>query len=189
MPRIADSPGRPKTTVYIATSLDGFIARPDGAIDWLGGPEDDGDEDYGWADFISAIDAIVMGRTTFEQAAGFDGWPYEGMPPLTVLSTTMTQVPEPLQGKAEISSLPPRALLEYLAARGCQGVYVDGGKTIQSFLREDLIDELVVTTLPVLIGQGIPLFGRLDADMAWKHISTKTFERGLVKNHYRRVGR
>jgi dihydrofolate reductase len=174
------------TTVYIATSLDGFIARPDGAIDWLGEP--DGYEDYGWAAFISAIDAIVMGRTTFEQVLGFDGWPYEGTP-LTVLSTTMTHVPEQLRGKAEVSSLHPRELLAHLAARGCQRVYVDGGKTIQSFLREDLIDELVITTLPVLIGQGIPLFGRLGADMTWNHVSTKTFEKGLVKNHYRRVGR
>ena len=183
------STGRPITTVYIATSLDGFIARPDGAIDWLGGPDEDDGEDYGWAEFISAIDAIVMGRTTFEQALGFDGWPFEGMPPLTVLSTTMTQVPEQMRGKAEVSSLHPRELLEHLAARGCQGVYVDGGKTIQSFLREDLIDELVITTLPVLIGQGIPLFGGLDADMTWTHVSTKAFEKGLVKSHYRRVGR
>ena len=184
-----DSTGRLTTVVYIATSLDGFIARPDGAIDWLGKPEDDGDEDYGWAEFISSIDAIVMGRATVEQALGFDGWPYEGMPPLTVLSTTMTQVPEQLQGKAEVSSQHPRELLEHLAARGCQRVYVDGGKTIQSFLREDLIDELVITTLPVLIGQGIPLFGALAADVAWEYLSTKTFEKGLVKTHYRRVAR
>ncbi len=82
-----DSTGKPMTTVNIATSLDGFIARPDGAIDWLGGPGED--EDYGWAEFISAIDAIIMGRTTFEQALGFDGWPFEGMPPLTVLSSSV----------------------------------------------------------------------------------------------------
>ena len=175
---------RPATIVYIAQSLDGFIARADGAIDWLPEPVDG--EDYGWGEFIAGIDAIVMGRVTFEPVSGFDFWPYEGVP-LTVLSTTMTAVPEHLHSKAEVSSLEPRALLLHLAERGCKRVYVDGGKTIHSFMDLDLIDELVITTIPVLIGKGIPLFSSLERDIAWKHLSTEILAGGLVKTSYRRV--
>lgn len=174
---------KPKTTVYIAKSLDGFIARLDGSIDWLGEPEEG--EDYGWAEFIATIDTIVMGRVTFEQVLTFGTWPYEGTP-VVVLSTTLRSAPEGLQGKVELSSLEPRELVRALNERGFGRIYVDGGKTIQSFLRDDLIDELIITTLPVLIGQGIPLFGPIDSDMAWEHRSSQVFERGLVKCSYRR---
>ena len=175
---------RPATIAYIAQSRDGFIARADGAIDWLPEPVDG--EDYGWGEFIAGIDAIVMRRVTYEAVSGFDFWPYEGVP-LTALSTTMTAVPEPLHGKAEVSSLEPRALLLHLAERGCKRVYVDGGKTIHSFINLDLIDELVITTIPVLIGKGIPLFSSLERDIAWTHLSTETLAGGLVKTSYRRV--
>jgi dihydrofolate reductase len=167
--------------VYVATSLDGYIARPDGAIDWLGTPEEG--EDYGWAEFIATVDAIVMGRATFEQVLKFDVWPYEGVP-LTVLSTSMEAVPERLKGRVEVSSEAPHALLQQLADRGCKRVYIDGGRTIQSFLWADLVDELVITTVPLLIGSGIPLFGTLEGDVAWEHLSTKVFDNGLVKNSY-----
>lgn len=177
------SAGRPAAIVYIATSLDGFIARPDGSIDWLGSAE--GGEDYGWAEFMATIDAIVMGRVTFEQVVSFGVWPYEGTP-LTVLSRSLNTVPERLKGKAEVSSMGPHALLDHLGDRGCKRVYVDGGKTIQSFMEDDLIDELVITTLPVLIGQGVPLFGPLDGDVQWDHVTTKAFDKGLVKSCYRR---
>jgi dihydrofolate reductase len=173
---------RPTTVVYIATSLDGFIARPDGAIDWLGPPEG---EDYGWAEFIAAIDAIVMGRVTFEQVVSFGVWRYEGTP-LTVLSRSLKNVPDHLKGKAEISTKEPITLLEHLAARGCKRVYVDGGKTVQIFMRADLIDELVITRIPVLIGQGIPLFGPLDGDFFNDTATTESFAAGLVKSSYRR---
>jgi len=179
---------RPTTVVYIATSLDGYIARADGGIDWLDGPDEPNDEDYGWAEFFAGIDAIVMGRATFELVVGFGVWHY-GDRPLTVLSSTLQDVPEHLKDKASISALPPRDLLAHLGGQGHTRIYVDGGKTIQSFLREDLIDELVITKLPILIGQGIPLFGDLDGDLAWKHLSTSTFDNGLVKSHYRRAGR
>lgn len=174
---------RPTTTIYIATSLDGFIARPDGAIDWLGQPVEG--EDYGWAEFIATIDAIVMGRVTFEQVLEFGEWPYEGTP-LIVLSTTMKAVPEHLVSKVEISSSAPSDLLQELAERGCRRVYIDGGKTLQSFLRDDLLDELVLNTIPVLIGQGLPCFGPLDADLEWEHHSTRVSPKGLVMSRYRR---
>ena len=174
---------KPTTVVYIATSLDGFIARPDGAIDWLGEPEEG--EDYGWAEFIASIDMIVMGRITFEQVVSFGVWPYEGTA-LTVLSRSLNTVADHLREKVEIASMEPIALLDHLAARGCKRIYVDGGKTVQSFMRADLIDELVITTLPVLIGQGIPLFGPLDGDLQWDHVTTETLHKGMVKNSYRR---
>lgn len=174
----------PATVVYVARSLDGFIARADGAVDWLGEPE--GDEDYGWAEFLATIDAIIMGRVTFEQVLTFGAWPYEGTP-LTVLSTTIDTVPEHLVGKADVSALEPSALLRQLANKGCRRVYVDGGRTVQTFLSADLIDEMVLTTLPVLIGDGIPLFGPLHSDLVWTHVSTRVFGSGLVQSSYRRL--
>ncbi|MEE8106052.1 MAG: dihydrofolate reductase family protein [Planctomycetota bacterium] len=177
-------PQRATTVVYIATSLDGFIARPDGGFDWLTEPPEG--EDFGWAEFIATVDAMIMGRVTFETVLQFDGWPYEGTP-LTVLSRTLESVPEHLRdGRAEVSSLTPAALLEQMAGRGHKRVYVDGGKTVQSFIELDLIDELIVTRVPVLIGQGLPLFGPLDRDVDWEHVSTKTYAGGLVKTAYRR---
>lgn len=179
--------GRSSTVVYIGTSLDGFIARPDGAIDWMGEPPAEGEEDCGWAEFHASIDAIVMGRGTFEKVLTFGTWPY-GVTPVTVLSSTLRSIPPHLGDKAELSSEAPRALLQRLASRGRKRVYVDGGRTIQGFMRAGLIDELIVTTIPVLIGQGIPLFGPLDGDLRWEHVSTRTYTEGLVKSHYRQSG-
>ena len=175
---------RPDFVVYIAASLDGFIAREDGGIDWLPMPPEG--EDFGWSEFIADIDAIVMGRKTFEQVLAFGVWPYEGTP-LLVLSSTLTQVPEHLAGKAECVNLALPELTDALAGRGYRRVYVDGGQTIQSLLREGLVDELIVTTIPVLIGGGIPLFGPLDADIRWDHASTETLGGGLVRSRYRRA--
>ena len=175
---------RALAVVYIATSLDRFIARKDGSIDWLGSP--DPNEDHGWTDFVSSIDHIVIGRKTFETVLSFGGaWPYSGTP-LTVLSRTLSSVPKHLQGEVSISHLEPLALLTELAEKGSRRVYVDGGKTIQSFLHADLIDELVLTTLPILIGEGIPLFGSLREDLTWKHVTTEAFRSGLTQSTYRR---
>lgn len=178
---------RPSTVVYCAVSLDGFIARPDGGIDWLGDPSEDEatdeNEDYGWAEFISGIDHILMGRATFEKVLELGTWPYEGKS-LTVLSTTLRELPDGLPDEWGIANGAPGEILEGLAAQGVRRVYVDGGRTVQGFLAEDLIDELVLTTIPVLIGGGIPLFGSLCEDLQWIHTSTRTFSNGLVKNHY-----
>jgi len=173
----------PQTVVYVATSLDGYIARPDGALDWLPSPPEG--EDFGWAEFIAGIDAIVMGRNTFDQVLTFGTWPYEGTP-LVVLSRTLTGVPEQLAGKATVSALEPRALLEQLEAEGHRRVYVDGGSVVQSFLRVDGIDELIVTTVPVLIGNGIPLFGALESDLSWSLVASEQLFGGLVQSCYRR---
>jgi dihydrofolate reductase len=178
------STARAESVVYIATSLDGFIARSDGGIDWLPTPPEG--EDFGWAAFIADIDAIVMGRKTFETVLSFGIWPYEGTP-LFVLSSTLSAVPEHLAGKAECLCLEPTALMAHLAERGYRRIYVDGGQTIQGLLREGLLDELIVTTIPVLIGSGIPLFGALPADIVWRHLGTETLTGGLVRSRYRRT--
>lgn len=175
---------RPTTVVYCAISLDGFIARPDGGIDWLDLPEEDENEDYGWGEFIPQIDHIVMGRATFEKVLEFGTWPY-GDTPLTVLSTTLKSVPEEMaEHEVRVASMEPRALLDDLWESGCRRVYVDGGRTVRGFLADDLIDELVLTTIPVLIGEGIALFGPVGRDLSWTHASTETFAQGLVKSHY-----
>ncbi len=173
-----------KTTVYIATSLDGFIARPDGDIDWLMNIENPAKDDYGYSEFYSGIDAIVTGRGTFEKVLSFPSWPYDKK--VFVLSTTLKELPSALRDKAVIVSMNPKELLRHLAEQGYKSLYIDGGKVIQSFLRDDCIDDLIITKIPVLIGKGLPLFGDLDRDLAFTHIQTTPYPNGLVKSHYRR---
>ncbi len=173
-------------TVYIATSLDGFIARPNGSIDWLNAIEAPKGEDYGYAAFVSTIDAIVVGRGTYETVLGFGGpWPYTR--PLYVLSASLKELPERLNGKATLLNLSPAQSIERIARDGHERLYIDGGRTIQQFLREDLIDRMIITRIPILLGEGIPLFGPTGRDLAWEHVQTKTFANGLVKSEYVRL--
>lgn len=180
---------RVETVVYIATSLDGFIARPDGGIDWLGDPQEG--EDYGWADFHASIDGVLLGRKTFDTARGFlaAGYPWiYGELPVTVWSRSQVAAPAGCPETVRFTAQGAADLLEDLAARGQRRVYVDGGQTIQTLLRAGLVDAMVLTRIPVLIGQGIPLFGPLDADLRWRHEKTQTWPTGLVKSWYRRDG-
>lgn len=174
----------PSCHVFIATSLDGFIARQDGAIDWLLA-RDVSDEDHGYQRFIAEIDAIVMGRGTYEKVQEFDPWPYER--PVLVLSASLagTPMPERLAGKVRVVDLSPEGALSMLGSEGCRRVYVDGGKLIQSFLRRGLIEDMVVTLVPVLLGSGRPLFGALQADVSLAHEATLSFPSGLVQTRYR----
>lgn len=172
-----------KTTVYVGTSLDGFIARKDGDIDWLVKYQNKEVHDS-YKEFISRIDAMVIGRGTFEKVLSFPEWPYEKK--VFVLSSSLKQIPETLNEKATLIAMKPAALLNYLSDKGFSTIYVDGGKVIQSFLQEDLIDELIITKVPELIGTGIPLFGYLDKDLRFEHISTNIYSDGLVKSHYKR---
>ena len=137
--------------VFIATSVDGFIARKDGSIDWLLS-RDHPDEDHGYDGFIRDIDGLLMGRGSFESVADLDPWPYDK--PVVVLSKTLSPsaVPDRLNGRVRIFDLAPRAAMERLSAEGWRRVYVDGGQIIQSFLREGLIADMVVTQVPVLLG-------------------------------------
>ena len=175
----------PEAAAFIATSLDGYIAREDGRLDWLEGWGGEGD--HGYAAFMASIDTLVMGRKTFEQVLGFGSWPYAGKR-VVVLSSRPLAVPEGLRPSVEVQSLEPADLMRRLAASGTRRVYVDGGQTIQRFLRAGLIGEMIITRVPVLIGAGIPLFGHLDEDVALEHVETEAFASGLVQSRYRVVG-
>ena len=170
--------------VFIATSLDGFIARQDGDIDWLL-QRDDPAEDHGYTAFIADKDVILMGRGSYEKALSFDTWPYDR--PVLVLSRQLADapVPEALKGKVRFSSLAPRDAMKHLAGQNVRRVYVDGGQVVQSFLRDRLIADMVITTVPVLIGSGRPLFGALAQDVAWSLVSSRGFPSGLVQSTYR----
>jgi dihydrofolate reductase len=171
--------------VFIATSLDGFIARANGDLDWL---TDAGssttEQDYGYQEFMDTVDTIVLGRNTFELVLTFDTWPYGGKK-VVVLSSKPGAVPPHLVDSVEWLSLPPQRLVERLAAQGARHLYVDGGKTIQGFLNAGLIDELTITRVPVLIGTGVPLFGPLNHHVRLTHNVTQEFENGFVQSKYR----
>lgn len=170
--------------VFIAISLDGFIARHDGDISWLL-QRDDSTEDHGYTDFIADKDVIIMGRGSYEKVVTFDKWPYDR--PVIVLSKKLagTRVPENLKDKLRFSSLGPIKVLEELAGQNIRRVYVDGGQLIQSFLRDGLINDMVITTVPVLIGGGRPLFGDLAQDINLELVSNRSFPSGLVQSSYR----
>ena len=171
--------------VYIATSLDGFIATTDGGIDWLNQIPNPGKSDFGFAEFMSGIDAIVMGRKTFEKVLTFGSWPYDK--PVYVLSKRKVKIPKELETKVEIMNASPKKLVEQLKERGHQNLYIDGGNTIQGFLEEDLIDEMIITRVPVLLGDGIPLFRKLPHRLDFSHRRTESLGEILVSSHYTRI--
>lgn len=172
------------THVFIAVSLDGYIARQDGDIDWLL-KRDDPTEDHGYAAFIADKDWIIMGRGTYEKVLTFDEWPYDR--PVLVLSRQLTDTPVPkaLKGKVQFSCRTPREALADLMEKNVHRVYIDGGQLIQSFLREGLVADIVITTVPVLLGSGKPLFGVLPHDIDLTLLSSRSFPSGLVQSHYR----
>jgi dihydrofolate reductase len=176
----------PGCFVFIATSLDGFIARRDGSIDWLerANTTITPGEDCGFAAFMDGVDGIVMGRNTFDIARAFPEWLY-GATPLVVLSRTLTQLPEGTPASVSLSSKSPRDVVADLASRGLRRLYVDGGLTVQSFLAAGLIDEIVITTIPVLLGSGLPLFGSVPEDVWLEHVSTQAYDFGFVQSRYR----
>lgn len=170
--------------VFVAVSLDGFIARPDGDIGWLL-QRDDPTENHGYSDFIADKEMIVMGRGSYEKVVTFDRWPYDL--PVLVLSKQLapTSVPEALKGKVQFSNLAPRDALEELTHQNIRRVYVDGGQLVQSCLRDGLINDMVITTVPVLIGAGRSLFGGIPQDIDLELISSRSFPSGLVQSTYR----
>jgi len=172
-----------KTIVYIGTSLDGFIARKNGDIDWLTQFAND-DAIRAYDEFMSRVDVIVIGRGTFEKVMTFPSWPYEKK--VFVLSKSIKQVPDVVKDKIAVLSMEPKELLNYLSDKNFSAVYVDGGKVIQGFLKEDLIDELIISKAPVLIGNGIPLFDDLNSDLKFKHTHTQVSSNGLVRSYYER---
>jgi len=169
-----------KNHVFIATSLDGYIADIEEKLDWL--PTSDVG-DLGYEKFIESIDAIVMGKMTFETVLGFGGeWPYDKH--IFVLSTSLKTVPEKLQEKVTLLKGTVQEILNTIHTKGFYNLYIDGGKTVQNFLKDDLIDELRITTIPVVLGDGIPLFDVLSTSLEFKHLKTEIFLNELVQSHY-----
>ena len=170
--------------VYIATSLDGFIATSDGGLDWLEKIPNPEQSDYGYAEFIEGIDAIVMGRNTFEKVLTFGQWVYDK--PAFILSDSLTELPEHLFGKAEIVCGDIKKIITQLDRKGYKNLYIDGGRVIQSFIQEDLIDEMIITHVPILLGKGISLFGELKQHLQFRHKKTEIYNNALVKSYYTR---
>ncbi len=174
-----------RCSVFIATSLDGFIAREDGSLDWLDRANAllPPGEDCGYQAFMADIDAVVMGRRTFELVQTFPDWPFGEMP-VVVLSRRGIALPERIPGSVSVSDEAPAALVARLSAQGLKRLYIDGGQTIQGFLAAGLIDTLTVTVIPVLLGGGRPLFGPLAADIRLTHVATRAFAFGFVQQRY-----
>lgn len=168
-------------SVFVGASVDGFIARADGGLDWLPAG---GGEPHGYDEFMAGVDAIVIGRNTFEIVLGFDPWPY-GDKRVVVLSSRPLDLSAVRGGRVEQRAGDPATIIADLAADGAPNLYIDGGITIQRFLRAGLIERLIVTRVPVLIGEGIPLFGSLDRDIRLSHVATRSYPSGLVQSDYR----
>jgi dihydrofolate reductase len=168
-----------RASVFVGPSLDGFIARENGELDFL---PPGGGEPHGYDEFMATVDALVIGRNTFETVLSFGTWPY-GDKPVFVLSTR--PLPRTPPGAVvERMSGEPAEIVSQLSARGVRHIYVDGGITIQRFLRAGLIQHLIVTRVPVLIGAGIPLFGTLQSDIVLRHVGTRQYASGLVQSEY-----
>jgi len=170
-----------KLSVFCGVSVDGFLARPDHTFDFLDTP---GQGPHGFDEFWSSVDAILIGRRTFNVARAFPGpWGY-GKKPVFVLTHRQPDFSSLEGAVVEAIAGDPRAVAAQLEDRGFQHVYVDGGQTIQQFLAAALIDRLIVTRVPVLIGEGISLFGAIPRDIPLRHVATQTFKGGLVQTEY-----
>jgi dihydrofolate reductase len=173
-----------KVSVFIGISVDGFIARPNGDLDFL--PEGGG-EPHGYNEFIASVDTIVLGRNSFEKVLTFDPWPY-GARRVVVLSRRPVDLTGARGGVVEQMAGAPAEIVSRLAASGAHHLYIDGGITIQAFLCAGLIQRLIITRVPVLIGSGIPLFGALPQDIRLRHVATRSFPSGLVSSEYEVAG-
>ena len=172
-----------KNSVFIATSLDGYIADKNGGIDWLHSIPNPDNIDMGYGEFTSQIDALVMGRTTFETVCGFDmDWPYQK--PVFVLSNTLTQIPEKYKGKAHLVKGTLAEILDQIHQQGYHHLYIDGGTTIQGFLKEDLIDDMTITVIPILLGGGSPLFSELPKELEFECVRSEVYLDKIAQNHY-----
>lgn len=174
-----------KNIVFIATSLDGYIAGPNGELDWLNSIPNPEHKDTGFGELMQEIDALIMGRVTFETVCNFGGdWPYNK--PVFVLSHSLKEIPKHLQGKVFLQKGVLEDILQQIRQQGFHRLYIDGGQTVQKFLAEDLIDELRITTLPILLGAGIPLFAELASPLAFHHLKTVVYLDQMVQTHYQR---
>ncbi len=168
-----------KASVFVGTGVDGFIARANGDLDFL---PPGGGEPHGYDEFMATVDALVIGRKTFETVLAFDTWLYGGKPVFVLSSRPLA--PSPIGAVVERMTGAPAEIVSQLAARGIRHIYVDGGITIQRFLQAGLIQSLIITRVPVLIGAGIPLFGALPHDIVLRHVGTRQYASGLVQSEY-----
>ncbi len=169
---------RPQVHVYIAVSLDGFIARQDGALDWLEPMQVDG-EDYGYAEFMAGIDALILGRSTYDSVLAFPEWPFGGKRVAVLTHRPLSSH----QGEgAYAGALAP--LLRQLHEEAVRAVYLDGGQAIRQGLQEGVVDSLTLNVVPVLLGRGRPLFDASVPVSRWQLASSRAFASGLVQNRY-----
>ena len=173
-------------TVFIGTSLDGYIADKNGGLEFLQSVPNPENDQLGFPEIMDSIDALLMGRKTYETVLGFGGdWPYSK--PVFVLSSTLSSLPEHLQGKVEIVSGTIEEVVQRLNQKGFKNLYIDGGKLIQSFLQKDMIDELIISQLPILIGGGTSLFGELESHLMFENIGTEVLLNAIVQSRYKRI--
>lgn len=172
---------RPEVSVYIATSIDGYIARKDGNIDWLLYGHT-GDEDYGFKKFIDSVDALILGRNTYQVVSGFEDWPYSGKR-VIVLSHTLKEVRE----EAELFSGDLRDLLSKLYGDGIKHIWVDGGITASKFLEAGLVDNLTISIIAMVLGSGIPLFSTMNKEQPCRLVSSDSYPSGLVQLKYKMI--
>jgi len=174
-----------KNSVFIATSLDGYIADKNGSLNWLTAIPNPDNNNMGYSTFIEKVDAILMGRKTFETIVNFGiEWPYKK--PVFVLSKTLKSIDKPDKNKVKLINGPLKSIVKILNQQGFRRLYIDGGTTIQNFLNEDLIDELIITTIPVLLGGGNKLFADLQNELWFEHVDTKVYFKNIVQSHYER---
>ena len=169
-----------KLSVFCGVSVDGFLARPDHGLDFL---ETGEQEPHGFEEFYASVDVVVIGRKTFEVVLGFGGW-YYGKKPVIVLSSQPVDFSSVKGGVVEQMSGEPAEVVARLKKHGFKHAYIDGGITIQRFLAAGLIDRMVITRVPVLIGAGIPLFGAVPKDISLRHVATRSYKGGLVQSEY-----
>ena len=173
-------PAQIALSVFVGTSVDGFIARRNGDFDFL---LEGGGEPHGYNEFLASVDTIVIGRKTFETVLTLQAWPYVDKR-VVVLSSRLVDLSTAAGGVVKQMAGAPTEIVSQLAASGARHVYVDGGITIQGLLRAGLIQRLVITHVPVLIGEGIPLFGALPHDVRLRHVATRQYASGLVQSEY-----
>jgi dihydrofolate reductase len=167
-------------SVFVGASVDGFIARRNDDLDFL---PPGGGEPHGYNEFLASVDAIVIGRKTFEKVLTLGPWAY-GKKHVVILSSRPVDLSAAVGGDVEQMAGTPAEIVSHLSARGFHHLYVDGGITIQAFLRAGLVQRLTITRVPVLIGDGIQLFGALPHDVLLRHVATRQYESGLVQSEY-----
>lgn len=175
-----------KNKVFVGASIDGYIADRTGGLDFLQAVPNPEQDQMEFPEFMDTIDALLMGRSTYETVLGFGvEWPYTK--PVFVLSTTLTSVPDHLSDRVQIINQPIEKAVQQLNQQGYEDLYIDGGKLIQSFLQRDMIDEVIVSTIPILLGGGTSLFGELSDHLMFKHVNTTVMLNAIVQTHYRRI--